>query len=205
MRCLWRRLQEMAHPRRFRIKIARIDGVPSDLKRDALTDLKAKRSERSELLWVICHEPELLNAKRCADLCDRVVAAEVLCETELEVRVDGIMALLLERVGPNLIAEADPSPLLEEVKNDTSPLCLNLHERLLELRFAVASERAERFPCKAGGVYAREAGTVSAQLSYANREVLDTLFISENLNEKLTEGGGELCLAIQLKHRQPFV
>ena len=90
------------------------------------------------------------------DLRADAVVAQVDRQAELEVRVDGVEALVLQVVGAQLVQQADPAALLGEVEQDAAALVLDHRERRLELLAAVAAQRVEDVAGQALGVHADE-------------------------------------------------
>ena len=75
---------------------------------------------------------------------------------ELEVGVDGVEALLLQLVGPQLVQQADAAALLREVEQDALALLLDAQQRVLELLAAVAAQRVEHVAGQALRVHAHQ-------------------------------------------------
>ena len=77
------------------------------------------------------------------DLGADAVVALVGPEAELLVRLDRVVALLLELVGPQLVEQADAAPLLEQVEQHAPALLGDRLDRAVELVAAVAALGAE--------------------------------------------------------------
>ena len=77
------------------------------------------------------------------DLRADAVVAQVGGQAELEVRVDGVEAVLLELVGAQLVEQADAATLLREVEEHAAALVLDPLQRVVELLAAVAAQRVE--------------------------------------------------------------
>ncbi len=73
------------------------------------------------------------------DLGADAVVAEVGREAERLVGLDGVLALILQLVGADLVVQADPPPFLLEVHDDAALLGLDHGQRLLQLRAAVTA------------------------------------------------------------------
>ena len=80
--------------------------------------------------------------------------AQVGPEAQGVVGLDGILALVLELVGLELVQQADAAPLLTHVDQDAAPLVLDDRERLVQLGPAVAPVGAEDVSGQALGVHA---------------------------------------------------
>src|SRR5439155_432704 len=110
------------------------------LERDPFEHLDPVALEPADLPRVVGEEAHL----RCADVAEHLrgdaVVAEILLETEIEVRLHGIATLVLQRIGADLVAEADTPALLAHVDEDASAFAGDLHEGLLQLVAAVAAQ-----------------------------------------------------------------
>ena len=89
-----------------------------DLERDALDDLEPVAADRDVLGRVVGHQAHLAHAEVAQDLAADAVVADVGREAELLVGRDGVVALVLQLVGLQLVDEADAAPLLEQVEED---------------------------------------------------------------------------------------
>ena len=80
------------------------------------------------------------------------------------VRLDRVETLVLQRVGAHLVGQSDAPPFLVEVEQDACPLLSHLRQRRIELRSAVAFQRAQQIAGETGGMKSREyrLGTVRA-------------------------------------------
>ena len=96
---------------------------------------------------------------------------EVGVEPELEVGVDGVGAVILQLIGADLVAQADPAALLDQVDHDAPALAADPGERRIELRPAVAAQAAEHL---AGEARAVDPGqhVVAAHVPEHHRDVL---------------------------------
>ena len=95
-------------------------------------------------------------AERAQDVGADAEVALVVLEAEAVVGLDGVEALVLQRVGAHLVGEPDAAALLVQVEQDARPLGRDLLERGMELRAAVALEAAEEVAGEAGGMQAAE-------------------------------------------------
>ena len=96
------------------------------------------------------------HAEVAQDRRGEVVAAQVGGEAELLVGLDGVGAFGLQRVGADLVAEADAAPLLPQIDDDAAARRGDGGERAVELLAAVALERAQRLAGPALRMHARE-------------------------------------------------
>ena len=106
------------------------------------------------------------------DLRSDAVLALVRCETELEVRLDRVAALVLQLVRPQLVGEADRSTLVPaHVQHDPPPFLADQLHRPGELRPAVASQGSEDVARQALGVHAGQHAAPLADLSHHESDV----------------------------------
>ena len=106
------------------------------------------------------------------DLRADAVVAQVDRQPELEVRVDRVVALVLEVVGAQLVQQPDPAALLGEVEEHAAALLLDHRQRRLELLAAVAAERVEHVAGEALGVHADEHVLGAGHLALDERDVV---------------------------------
>ena len=107
------------------------------------------------------------------DLRADAVLARVGREAELHVGLDGVAALVLQRVGADLVAEADAAALVAaQVHDDARALVGDLLQREVELQAAVAAHRAEHVAGEALGVHAHEHVLLARDLAAHERHVL---------------------------------
>ena len=131
--------------------------VRGDVQRDPLDDLETVALEAAVLRGVVRHQPHRRDAEVDEDLRADAVLARVGREAELDVRLDGVAALVLQGVRAQLVAEADAAALVAaQVDDDAAALGGDPLERAVELHAAVAAHRAEHVAGEALGVHAHE-------------------------------------------------
>src|ERR671937_637781 len=118
------------------------------LERDALDHLEP-RIERDELVRVVREDPRFAHAEVEQDLDTDAVLALIRLEAELLVRLDGVEPLILERVRPELVHEADAATLLPQVEQHATAFLRDAVEGGVELVAAIAAERPERVASEA--------------------------------------------------------
>src|SRR5262249_42876367 len=107
--------EQMAELRLLGAQVADVPGPRLGLERCPRHDVDAVALEAADLLRVVGEEPDPADAEVAQDLCPDAVVAQILAEAELEVRLDGVAALILERVGADLVRQPDSAALLMEV------------------------------------------------------------------------------------------
>src|SRR6185436_20758908 len=112
---------------------------------------------------------------------------------ELKVGLDGVEPCLLQLVGLQLVEEADASPFLRHVEEDTARLGRDALERELELVAAIAAERVEDVAGQALGVNADEHVLLAVDVALDERHVVLA-------GEGLAEGDGD---EITVRRREP--
>src|SRR5688500_280688 len=105
----------MSHPRLLRLKIPAVVLAGLDLDRDFLDDVQAVTFDAANLLGVVRHDADVAQAEGAEDLAADAVVALVGGQTEAQVRVDGVEALLLKRVRVQLVRQTDAATFLAEV------------------------------------------------------------------------------------------
>src|SRR5262245_61066683 len=96
----------------LRFQIGLVMLVGRDLDRDAVDDLESVAVEPDDLPGVIRQELELPHPEVTEDLCAQAVVSEIRLKAQVPVRLDRVHALVLELVGADLVAEANPAPLV---------------------------------------------------------------------------------------------
>src|SRR4051794_4657057 len=128
----------------LRPQVADVPRVRRRLKGDALGDLQSIALEAGALRRVVRQEPHRRDAEVDEDLRADPVVARVRREAELDVRLDGVAALLLELVREELVRQSDRPPLVPaHVQEDAATLSRDPFHRGFELLAAVASKRRE--------------------------------------------------------------
>src|SRR6185503_9817629 len=108
--------------------------------------------DRVHLLGVVGEEPHPADAEVVEDLRAGPVLADVGGETELQVGLDGVVALVLELVRLELLDQADAAAFLPDVEEDAALLAGDEGERGFHLLAALAAERVEDVAREAFGV-----------------------------------------------------
>ena len=99
--------------------------------------------EPHELARVVGQQPHAPHTEFAQDLGADPVVPLVRLEPELLVGLDGVIALVLELVGPDLVRQTDAAAFLVQIQEDTPALCRNsLHGRG-QLAATVAPGRME--------------------------------------------------------------
>src|ERR1051325_6950897 len=91
---------------------------------DALDDSESGLLHRAQLERVVRHHSDFAEAEVEENLGALPVLAQVYCEAQTLVRLDGVRALVLQGVGANLVDDADAAPLLKLVDDCAAPLLL---------------------------------------------------------------------------------
>jgi hypothetical protein len=108
--------------------------------------------EADDLSGVVGDQLHSLDAEVGQYLRADAVVAQVVRESELPVRLDRVVACVLERVGLELVQKPNPAALLAHVEEDPRPAGLDCRQRPLHLFPAVAAERVEEVARHALGV-----------------------------------------------------
>src|SRR3989441_13229319 len=93
------------------------------------------------------------------------------------VRLDGVMAGILELVGLELVEEPDAAPLLVEVDHDAAALGGDHAHRRVQLPAADAPPRAEHVAGEALGVHAHEDARLVTHRAVHERHVLRRIHV----------------------------
>jgi hypothetical protein len=93
-------------------------------------------------------------------------------ESELSVGFDGVRTLVLERVGPNFIMEANAAAFLPHVKEYSSAFFGNGFDGHVTLEAAVAAKAAEDITGEAFAVNSDEYGFIGIDVAEYESDVL---------------------------------
>src|SRR5262245_6037643 len=122
------------------LEITAVLGRRLDLDRNLLDDGQAEALDPGQLLRIVGEDADRRQPEVGEDLVADPVLARVRRETELEVRLDGVEARLLQLVGLELVQEPDAAALLGHVEEHAALLLGEPREGLLELLAAVAAQ-----------------------------------------------------------------
>ena len=120
------------------------------------SDVDAVRLELAHLLGVVRQQAHAVDAEVREDAGRRAVVASIDRQAECEVRVERVEAVLLQAVRAQLVDEPDAPALVTAQVDDDAARALDRLERGVELRPALALERAERLAREALGVHAHD-------------------------------------------------
>ena len=134
---------------------------------------RPKPSRPPYLAGLLVMQPHGGDAEVDEDLRADAVLAAVDRQAELDVGVDGVVALVLQVVGADLVADADAAALVAaQVDDDAEALVGDqLHGRV-ELHAAVAAQRAEHVAGEALAVHPHEHVVLALHRALHQRDVL---------------------------------
>ena len=129
-------------------------GFRAGVQRHALDDLHLEARQAGDLARVVGEQLELADAEVVEDLRTDAVVAQVGGKAEPLVGLDGVgVVLVLQRVGADLVEQADAAALLAQVDQHAAALGSDRRERGIALGAAVAAQRVERVAGEALGVH----------------------------------------------------
>src|SRR5690606_33532587 len=153
-----------------RVEVALVELAHPDHERHELLDLDAALGQLPGLLGVVAQQAHAADAEVLEDPDSGPVVASVGGQAGRAVGVERVEAVLLQAVGTQLVDEADSTPLLTAQVDDHAALGLDRVERGLQLRAALALERAERLTRQALRVHAHESAV--ARLARDPRDMI---------------------------------
>ena len=103
-------------------------------------DLKVETFQSHDLFRIVREEANTMQAEIDQNLGAEAVFAQVGLEAEAFVGFDGVESALLERIGVDLVGEADSPSLLAHVNKNAFTLFLNALQGIVQLRPAVAPQ-----------------------------------------------------------------
>ena len=98
--------------------------VGLDLQRHPFDDLQPEALEATELRWVVGHQLHRRDAEVGEDLCADAVLAAVGRQPQLEVGVDGVVALVLQAIRTDLVADSDAAAFVAPQVHDRAAIFL---------------------------------------------------------------------------------
>lgn len=141
-------------------------------KRHAFADGNTVLRERVELRRVVAHQPHRRHAEDPEDRGGGVVFTGIVGQAEVEVRLDGVAPLLLQRVSANLVAQADPAPFMPaQIQQHAAVFGRDVAQCEIELLAAVAAVRAEHVAGQAFGMQPRQHGLLAGDVAHHEREM----------------------------------
>ena len=149
-------VDDVAHAVALGLEVLVVVRSDADEQRHLLDESRPKLAQLGDLVGVVGQQAHPLDAEVGEDAGCRRVVAGVGGQAEREVGVDGVEAALLQAVRAQLVDEPDAATLVAAHVDDDAALLLDRVERGVELRAALALERAERLAGQALGVHAHE-------------------------------------------------
>ena len=133
--------------------------VGGSVKRDRARDRHARALDSARLVRVVGQKPDRPDVQQPQHVRELVVVTGVDRQPEQEVRVDRIGASPLQRIGPELVDDADtPAFVAERIDEHATAGLLDRAKGEPQLRAAVAMPAAEHLARHALGVQPREHG-----------------------------------------------
>ena len=131
----------MAHALSLCAQVLFVLRVGGGLQRHALDDVEPVTLESSVLRRVVGHEAHLGHPELHEDLGPDAVLPAIYGKPELDVGINGVPAVVLQVVGPQLVGEADATSLVAaQVHDDADALGSDPSDGGFELGTAVASK-----------------------------------------------------------------
>jgi hypothetical protein len=150
-------------------------------------------AQRRNLPRVVRQKLDALQLQASKHVRGRPVVPLVVPEAKRHVRLDRVVAEILELVRLHLVQQADPAPFLSHVEQDAAAERGDELKRRRKLRPAVAAPRAERVPRQALGVHPDRNLGLAVRVALDERQMLlsvDGVVESDDL--KVTEDRGQL-------------
>lgn len=144
------------------------------LHRHPLGNVDAGRFQLGQFARVVGHQPNRFHTKMREHLLGRLVIARIDRQSQIQIRFDGIAPLVLQLVREDLVAEPDTAPLMAaQVHNRAAARPGDARHRIVKLRAAVATQRAEHVAGQAFGMHAHQKFFLIAQLAHCHHYMFD--------------------------------
>src|SRR5208337_2502642 len=126
---------------------------------------EAVAAQALQLARIVGQQPHLADSQVAQDLRADPIVAQVLLEAQLEVGLDRVQSAILQRVGPDLVAQSDPAALLMEIDNHAGVGRQDPVDRFVQLLPAVASRGTEYIAGQALGMKPYQRGSPPSDLA----------------------------------------
>src|SRR3984893_17149406 len=168
--------QVVAHPITLGDQVPDVLRVRPHRKRHPFDDVQPVPVEADALGRVVGEQPHRAHSQVVQDLRAQSVVASVGGQAQLEVRVDGVGAGILELVGLQLVHQPDAAALVAaHVEHHAAAFPGHHRQRRVQLRAAVAAARAEHVAGEAFGVHADQDVVAVADVAAYQGDVLDVV------------------------------
>src|SRR5208337_3089033 len=124
------------------------------------------------LARIVGQQLHLADAEVAQNLRADPIVAQVLIESEMQVRFDRVHPVVLQRVGANLVPQPDSAPLLVEINHHAAVRRHDSFERLLQLLTTVASRRRKDVASETLRMQPHQRGASAADLALDQRQML---------------------------------
>src|SRR5438477_5404665 len=165
-------VDEVSRPRGLGPQVEGVELVGRHHVGDAARDADAVLLELRNLVGIVGHQPHRADLEAGEHVRrDRVIAL-VVAEAEREIGVHGVEALVLQRVGADLVDQADPAALLAEIEEQAARHRGQPAQGRLELVAAIAAQGARHVAGQALGVEPGGDVVVANDVAVDQRDVL---------------------------------
>src|SRR5262249_20123176 len=144
--------------------------------------------DADDLARIVRDQLDLVQSEVNENLRPYAVITQICLEPQLQVRLNSIAPLILQRIGLNLVAQTDAAAFLIQIEQNSAPFLLNHFHRLMELVSAVAPQRSQGVGSQATRVHTHKSRIASLHTPFHQRNVRDTVqFIFEFPRFKFAE------------------
>ena len=168
-------LKEMAEALRLGGEVAVVDAVRRECMRHALHDLDAAGCQRGDLVRVVGQQPDSLDAEGAQHGGGDVEIPLVGLPAQRPVGVHRVQPAILQRIGAQLVDQADAPPFLAEIQHRAGALGGHAGDGALQLRPAIAAQAAEQVAGEAFGMHPHQRGGLRRRVADQDRQMLDAL------------------------------
>jgi hypothetical protein len=136
--------QQVPHLCSFGIEVVRVFRIAANNQRHAFNDIDARFSEDLHFFRVIGQQTHFVHAQQLEHICAEGEIALVSSKAELMVGFDGIIALILQRVGADFIQQTDIASFLAVIQQHATSFLCDMRKSGFELETAVTAQAEER-------------------------------------------------------------
>jgi hypothetical protein len=156
----------VSQPALLRSQISEVGRIRWDFNWYALNNLKTVPFEAHDFPWIVGKKTHFLDMEGRKNLCANAVFTQIRFKTELLVGGHRVMSFVLKRIRLDLVDEANPTPFLAEVEQNTTLGLGDEKQRFVKLISAITADRPKHIPREALTVHANQCWKIRFDLPF---------------------------------------
>ena len=158
-------------------------------------DVDAEPHEARDFFGIVCQETNAGKAKMAEHLGCGLENAFVILESQSPVRLHGVIALILQRVGAQFVDQTNAAAFLGEIKQHACACLMHETDRAAQLVATIAAQTGQEITGKALRMEAHQHGRVGVGGANNHRDMLDPGIGGPERNDPCRFGVGERDLS----------